>query len=98
MNRLTDIQEIGNYLELVYKHPRNVTKKFQKDISSRTKDIKQFSQLTTHRQTDKCKSRADPTRGGSAKNSSIRENSISYLTPCLYITIVNRCLKNPITL
>ena len=59
-------------MELVYKHPGNVTKKFQKDISCRTKDIKQFSQLTTdrhtHTQTDKCKSRADPTRGGSAKN------------------------------
>ena len=45
------MQEIQNYLELVYKHPRNVTKKFQKDISSRTKDIKQFSQLTTDRHT-----------------------------------------------
>ena len=44
---LTDIQKISNYLELVYKHTRNVSKRFQKDISSRTKDIKQFSQLTT---------------------------------------------------
>ena len=35
--------EIWNYLELMYKHPRNVSKMFQKDISSRTKDIKQFS-------------------------------------------------------
>ena len=39
MNRLTDIQEIGNYLELVYKHPRNVSRKFEKDSSSRTEDI-----------------------------------------------------------
>merc|ERR1711954_478975 len=35
-NRLTDIQEIQNYLELVYKHPRNVSKGFQKDILSST--------------------------------------------------------------
>ena len=35
-NRLTDIQEIQNYLKIVYQHPRNVSKKFQKDISSRT--------------------------------------------------------------
>ena len=41
-----------NYLELVYKHPRNVSKRFQKDISSKTKDIKQFSQLFTHANTD----------------------------------------------
>ena len=51
MNRMTDIQEIQNHLKLVFKHPRNVSKRFQKDISSRTKDIKQFSQLTTHRHT-----------------------------------------------
>ena len=38
-NRLTDIQEIQNYLEHMYKHPRNVSKRFQKDISSRTKDM-----------------------------------------------------------
>ena len=30
-------------MELVYKHPRNVSKGFKKDFSSRTKDIKQFS-------------------------------------------------------
>ena len=47
MNRLTDIQEIWNYLELVYKHPGNISIRFQKDISSRTKGIKLFSQLTT---------------------------------------------------
>ena len=38
-NRLTDIQEISNNLEIVQKYPGNVTKKFQKDISSRTGDI-----------------------------------------------------------
>ena len=37
------MQEIQIYLELVYKRPRYVSKGFQKDISSRTKDIKQFS-------------------------------------------------------
>ena len=36
---------------LVYTHPKNVSKRFQKDISSRTKDIEQFSQLTTHTHT-----------------------------------------------
>ena len=69
--QVTDIQEIQNYLKLVYKRPRNVSKRFQKDISSRTKDIKQFSQLImdtcTHGRTHRCKYRADPTRGGSAK-------------------------------
>ena len=33
--------------------PRNVSKNFQKDISSRTKDIKQFSQLIIDRHTDR---------------------------------------------
>ena len=54
----------------VNKDPGNVSKRFQKDISSRTKDIKQFSQLMTDTQkhrhaethTDMSKSRADPTR------------------------------------
>ena len=41
------MQEIQKYLKLVYKHPRNVPRRFQKDISYRTKDIKQFSQLLT---------------------------------------------------
>ena len=39
MNRLTDIQEIWNYLELVHKHPKNVYRKFEKDNRSRTGDI-----------------------------------------------------------
>ena len=52
MNRQTDIQEFRNYLEIVYKRPRNASKRFQKDISSRTKDINQFSQGTTHAHTD----------------------------------------------
>ena len=52
MNRQTDIQEFQNYLEIVYKHPRNVSKRFQKDIYSRTKDMKQFSQLTMDTHTD----------------------------------------------
>ena len=34
MNRLTDIQEIENYLEIVYKHPKNVSRKFEEDGSS----------------------------------------------------------------
>ena len=50
--RLTDIQEIQNYIKLVYKHPGYVSKRFQKDISCGTKDIKQFSQLITDTQTD----------------------------------------------
>ena len=41
-NRLKDIQEIQNDLEIVYKHPRIVSKKFQKYISSRTEDIPVF--------------------------------------------------------
>ena len=57
--RLTDIQDIQNYLRLEYKHPRNVSKRFQKDISSRTKDNKQFSQLYTHGHMDMSESRAD---------------------------------------
>ena len=51
MNRQTDIQEFQYYLEIVYKHPRNVSTRFQKDISSRTKDIKQSSQLLTQEHT-----------------------------------------------
>ena len=39
---LTDIQKICKCLELVYKPLRNVSKKFQKDISSRTGDIPIF--------------------------------------------------------
>ena len=38
------MQEICNYWEIVYKHPRNISKKFPKDMSTRTKDIKQLSQ------------------------------------------------------
>ena len=37
--RLADIQKIQNYLEPVYQHIRNVSKKILKDISSRTGDI-----------------------------------------------------------
>ena len=61
-------------MELVYRHPKIVSKRLQKDILSRTKDMKQFSQLITHGRTDaqththKCTCSADPTRGGSAKN------------------------------
>ena len=39
MNRLTDIQEIWKYLKLMYKHPKNIFGKFEKDSSSRTEDI-----------------------------------------------------------
>ena len=36
MNRLTDIQNNLNFWELVYKHPQNISRKFEKDSSSRT--------------------------------------------------------------
>ena len=67
---MTDIQEIQNHWELVHKHPRNVSKRFQKDISSRTKDIKQFSQLYMHGRTQgRTWSNLElTTSGGSAKN------------------------------
>ena len=39
MNRLTDVQEISNYLKLIYKHPQNISRKFEKDSPSRTWDI-----------------------------------------------------------
>ena len=52
MNQLTDIQEILNYFELVYKYPRNVSKRSQKDISTRTKDNEQLSQLITDKHID----------------------------------------------
>ena len=38
-NRLTDIQEVKNYVDLVYKDSRKASQKIQKDISSRTEDI-----------------------------------------------------------
>ena len=38
-NRLTDIQEIHINLEIVQKYPGNVSRKFQKEISSRNGDI-----------------------------------------------------------
>ena len=36
---IKDTQEIFKYMELVKEHPRNLSKRFQKDISSRTGDI-----------------------------------------------------------
>ena len=42
-NRLTDIQEIQNYFELVYKHPWNVSKKFDSIPSRWNKDIMSLS-------------------------------------------------------
>ena len=53
ISQLTDWQTNKNseLFEPVYKHPRNVSKRFQQDILSRTKDIKQFSQLLTHTHT-----------------------------------------------
>ena len=39
MNRLRDIQEIDDHLDIVYKHPKNISRKFEKDSSSRTGDI-----------------------------------------------------------
>ena len=77
---LTDIKEICNYLELVYKHPRNVSKRFQKDISYRTKDMKQFSQLRTQTHTHRRTSvnlQLTPPEGRSGKNeASISKDSV----------------------
>ena len=39
MNELTDRQDIWNYLELMYKHPRNISRKAENNSSSRTGDI-----------------------------------------------------------
>ena len=39
MTRLTDIQDIWNYLELMCKRCRNICRKFEKDSWSRTIDI-----------------------------------------------------------
>ena len=39
MNRLKDIQKIQNYLKLIYKYPRNISRKFENDSSSWTGDI-----------------------------------------------------------
>ena len=42
MNRLTDIQEIWNYLKLVHKHPRNVSRNFENDSATRTGDLQYY--------------------------------------------------------
>ena len=39
MNRVTDIHNNYNYLELEYKHSMNASKQYQKDMSSRTEGI-----------------------------------------------------------
>ena len=39
-NRLTNIQEIHNYLELVYQHRWNIFLEILKDILFKTRDIK----------------------------------------------------------
>ena len=59
MNRLTDIQEIWNYLELVDKHPRIVSRKFEKDSSTKigniqykpnfSKEVRQWSDWQTYK-------------------------------------------------
>ena len=36
MNRLTDIEEVWNYVKLIYKHSQNISWKFEEDSSSRT--------------------------------------------------------------
>ena len=36
MNRLTDMQNNWNYLELVNKYPKNISRKFENDCSSKT--------------------------------------------------------------
>ena len=41
-NRLKDIEEMWKYLELVYEHPSNVSKRFQKDISSRARAMNEW--------------------------------------------------------
>ena len=38
MNRLTDLQKIWIYLKEMWKHPWNISRKFEKDSSSRTGD------------------------------------------------------------
>ena len=60
-NRLTGLQEIQIYFELVCQNPRNGSKKFEKDISSGTGDIpifvyfsKEVSQLTDWQTYTKC--------------------------------------------
>ena len=42
-NRLTHMQEILNYLEIVHKHSRNASNRFEKDISSKTRVINEKS-------------------------------------------------------
>ena len=39
INTLTNIQKIWNYVELLYKHCRKISRKFEKYWSSRTRDI-----------------------------------------------------------
>ena len=39
MNRLTETQEISNYLKITYKHPPNISRKFEKDSPTGTRDI-----------------------------------------------------------
>ena len=41
-----DIQENQNHLDLVYIHSRKASKNFQKDISSRTRDISILAQIS----------------------------------------------------
>ena len=42
MNRLTDIQEISKHSKLIYKNPQNISRKFEKNSSSRTEDIMDY--------------------------------------------------------
>ena len=69
----------------MYKHPKNVFKGFQKDISPRTKDIKQFNRLYTHTQSH-AQTQVNlelTTRGGSAKKYSFKPNSKKLLASYL---------------
>ena len=53
MKRLTEIQDIWNYFEVLYKNPRNVTRKFEKESSSGTrynnfgKEVRQWTDWQT---------------------------------------------------
>ena len=58
MNGLTDRQEIWNYFDVLYKNPRNVSRKFEKDSSSRTgyhdfkKEVRQWTDWQTYKKSE----------------------------------------------
>ena len=58
MIRPTDMQEILNHFEVMYKNPRNVYRKFEKDSSSRTgynnfsKEVRQWTNWQTYKKSE----------------------------------------------